>query len=79
MNDYACSLERPADGLARAVRAATWMAGKTTTDAKPAPHAPTDTSPRPARRRRGAEDVPLDHQQAADIDAPAAERRPTRA
>jgi hypothetical protein len=34
VNDYACSLDRPADGLVRVVRAATWMAGKTTT-AKP--------------------------------------------
>ncbi len=36
VNDYACSLDRPADGLVRVVRAATWMAGKTTTKAKPA-------------------------------------------
>ncbi len=71
VNDYACSLERPADGLARAVRAATWMAGKTTTDAKPAPHAPTEhVAPAGEDDVAGDEDVPVDHQQAADIDAP---------
>lgn len=45
VNDYACSLDRPADGLVRVVRAATWMAGKTTTKAKPANTATTALTP----------------------------------
>lgn len=45
VNDYACSLDRPGDGLTRVVRAATWMAGKTTTKAKPAKAATTAVKP----------------------------------
>lgn len=64
VNDYACSLERPADGLARVVRAATWMAGQkaTTTKTKvvevdaPPPGAPAEP---PDEEVAPSEPVPL--------------------
>lgn len=64
VNDYACSLDRPGDGLVRVVRAATWMAGKTATKAKPANTAPTAVTPPvepmsgPAAEHAGADDGP---------------------
>ncbi len=71
VNDYACSLDRPGDGLARVVRAATWMAGKTTINAKPAPPAPTEhATPAGEDDVAGDERVPVDHQPSANIDAP---------
>jgi hypothetical protein len=70
VNDYACSLDRPGDGLARVVRAATWMAGKTPAKAKPTPSAPTEhAAPAGEDAVAGDEDVPVEPQPAADIDA----------
>jgi hypothetical protein len=76
VNDYACSLDRPADGLVRVVRAATWMAGKTTTT-KVKSAVKASTAVKPLAEPGVGTDEPVSREPVSDAPEPSADESDT--